>query len=139
MPNCEAAARGDDRRARRGDGGFGAGVDIDGLGAGFWDGLPVNRPGGVAQEMLRRLMIRDGSMFRTRGPEPDERTGYAEELNEVKRSAGSRATRTEEQIDAAKSWGDVERRRTWSALMRDIVNREHCRRRERPASTRSHT
>ena len=113
--------------ARRGDGRFGApGFDIDRpLGPGVWDGLPVNDRGAWLRN-VRPFMIPDGSMFRTRGPQPLTSDRYAEEFNEVK-EIGRResATRTKEQTTAAEFWGTSNAVGTWSTLLRNIANSEH--------------
>jgi hypothetical protein len=114
-------------QARIGDGRFGApGFDIDRpLDAGVWDGKPVNDPGAWLRN-VRPFMIPSGTMFRSRGPQPLASRRYAAEFNEVKEVGRlTSASRTDEQTTAAKFWGTSNAVGTWSALLRDIANREH--------------
>jgi hypothetical protein len=113
--------------ARRNDGRFGPFRFTVGTTVPQWRPEPegsANDPGAWLKD-VRPFVIRDSTPFQGAGPLPLTSRRYARELNEVKEiGAANSATRSQAQTDASVFWGRANGTHTWSALLRDVAQRE---------------
>jgi hypothetical protein len=111
--------------ARTGDGRFGAFRFTIAYGPGQWRPEPPdlrNDPGAWLKD-VRPFLIDDGSQFASGPPNPLTSRRYTREFDEVK-SLGSltSTTRTPDQTDAGRFWGQANGVGTWSALLRAVAD-----------------